>query len=316
MSASAFPSSKTDGSDPVLWLQAGALRLELAPQSGGSIAALHELRGGERFDWLRPATTEALERHDPCAMGSFPLLPWCNRIRDGRADSGGRRIRIASSHPSRPSGKHPLHGLGWVRPWRVAELSATHARLQIECEADEQWPWKFVASQSFELDPQGLRCTVELRNADTEPMPAGIGHHPYFPHRPGTRLKTATRAMWRADAEVMPTELAATPEVAQLRAGVELAQLDLDNNFVGWQHEARIEWPDAGRVLRLVAESPLDFFVLYCPRGGDHFCAEPVSQCTDAINLAGRFEPAEIGGTVLAPGSSLSGCWSLRSAEA
>ena len=120
--------------------------------------------------------------------------------------------------------------------------------------------------------------------------------------------------MWRGDAEVMPVALEPTPEVARLREGVRLADLDLDNNFTGWQHQARIEWPASSRALVVAAESPLDFFVLYCPRGGDHFCAEPVSQCTDAINLSGRHGPDEVGGAVLAPGETLTGCWTLRAA--
>lgn len=300
------------GSDSLLRLAAGALHLELAPQVGGSIAALFDLRSGERFDWLRPATSEALALLDPFAMGSFPLLPWCNRIRDGRASFEGRQIRIDAPHPAGPSGKHPLHGLGWLRPWQVAELSANHARLELACPADEQWPWRFEASQRFELDPDGLRCSIELRNADSVPMPAGIGHHPYFPHRPGTRLRAPTRAMWRADAEVMPVALEATPEVEKLRQGCLLAELDLDNNFAGWDREARIDWPDPGRALLLQAQAPLDFFVLYCPRGAAHFCAEPVSQCTDAINLGSVHAGADIGGAVLAPGQSLAGSWSLR----
>jgi aldose 1-epimerase len=300
------------GSEGLLELAAGSLRLLLAPQAGGAIAALHDLHDGQRFDWLRPATPEGLARRDPFAMGSFALLPWCNRIREGHAQFGGRHIELAKSHPARPSGKHPLHGIGWLRPWQLAELSSTRARLVLAVEADAQWPWRFEASQVFELDATGLRCTVTLSNRDMVAMPAGIGHHPYFPHRPGTRLQTTTAAMWRADAEVMPVALEPTPEVARLREGVQLSELDLDNNFTGWQHRARIEWPQASRALVMAAESPLDFFVLYCPRGGDLFCAEPVSQCTDAINLSPRHGPAEVGGAVLAPGESLSGAWSLR----
>jgi aldose 1-epimerase len=120
--------------------------------------------------------------------------------------------------------------------------------------------------------------------------------------------------MWRSDPEVMPVALESTPEVAHLRDGVRLADLDLDNNFTGWGHAARIEWPEDSHALVMSAESPLDFFVLYCPRGGDHFCAEPVSQCTDAINLSDRHGPEDVGGAVLAPGETLSGHWSLRAA--
>lgn len=296
-------------------LAAGSLCLLLAPDVGGAVAAFYDEQAGERFDWLRPATTEALARRDVSAMASYPLLPWCNRIRDGRAHFAGREVAIAPGHPAQPSGRHPLHGIGWLRPWQVAEASTTRARLALSVEADAQWPWRFEASQLFELEPAGLRCTITLTNRDTAPMPAGMGHHPYFPHRAGTRLQSDTAAMWRGDAEVMPVALERTAEVARLREGVLLADLDLDNNFVGWQHETRIEWPMASRVLVMAAESPLDFFVLYCPRGAEHFCAEPVSQCTDAINLWARHGPDQVGGTSLAPGASITGCWTLRSQQ-
>jgi aldose 1-epimerase len=295
-------------------LSAGFVRLVLAPELGGAITALYDEQSRARFDWLRPATDDALVRRDAFAMASFPLLPWCNRIRDGRANFDGRDIAIATGHPAGPSGKHPLHGIGWMRPWKVAQSSPTQARLELAFEADTQWPWRFEASQSFELDPSGLRCTVTLTNRDTVPMPAGIGHHPYYPHRAGTRLQTTTAAMWRGDAEVMPAALEPTPEVDRLRDGVQLSELDLDNNFTGWSRTVRIDWPNEARSLVMSAEPPFDFFVLYCPRGADHFCAEPVSQCTDAINLSGRHGPGELGGSVLAPGESLSGRWALRSA--
>lgn len=300
------------GFDQLVRLAAGGLHLALAPEVGGAIAAFYDERDGRRFDWLRPATAEALAARDPFAMASFPLLPWCNRLRNGRAHVGGREIAIAPGHPAGPSGRHPLHGIGWLRPWQVAQASPTRAELVLSVGADAQWPWRFEASQLFELDAAGLRCTLTLSNRDTAPMPAGIGHHPYFIHHAGTRLSANTAAMWRGDAEVMPVALEPTQEVARLRDGVTLAELDLDNNFTGWQREARIEWPTASRALVMAAEPPLDFFVLYCPSGADHFCAEPVSQCTDAFNLWDRHGPGELGGTLLAPGASLSGRWSLQ----
>ncbi len=296
-------------------LQAGSLRLALAPWVGGAIAALYDTAGGERFDWLRPASIDGLSQRVPSAMGSYPLLPWCNRIRDGRAQAGERAIAIDPGHPGAPSGKHPLHGFGWLREWQVLESGGDRARLGLAVEADTQWPWRFEASQLFELEPSGLRCTVSLTNLGSAPMPAGIGHHPYFPHRPGTRLQADTTAMWRGDAEVMPIAVEPTPEVAQLHEGVALGGLDLDNNFTGWQHRARIDWPNEGRALSLTAGEPFDFFVLYCPRGADHFCAEPVSQCTDAINLARRYPHEQLGGALLAPGETLSGRWSLSAIE-
>jgi aldose 1-epimerase len=147
-------------------------------------------------------------------------------------------------------------------------------------------------------------------------MPLGIGHHPYFPHHRGTRVRSPARAMWRGDAEVMPVDLQTGGAVDALREGVELARLDLDNNFTGWEQSTRIDWPadvhGPARSLTMEAEPPLDYFVLYCPSGYDYFCAEPVSQCTDWLNLLPQYGPEPLGGARLAPGETLTARFSLR----
>src|SRR5512133_3651317 len=97
-------------------LTAGALRVEIAPAVGGSLARFDGgWRDGPRqgrVDWLRPAGEEGLQRRDPLAMASFPLVPFCNRIRNGRASFEGREIHFPPNHPAQAS-PHPLHGLGW-----------------------------------------------------------------------------------------------------------------------------------------------------------------------------------------------------------
>jgi aldose 1-epimerase len=121
--------------------------------------------------------------------------------------------------------------------------------------------------------------------------------------------------MWQADAEVMPIAPERTREVEKLREGVLLSQLDLDNNFTGWERTAVIEWPaDAHgprRSITLQAQAPLDYFVLYCPAGADHFCAEPVSQCTDWLNLLPAYGREAVGGARLPPGESLQARFTL-----
>ena len=98
--------------------------------------------------------------------------------------------------------------------------------------------------------------------------------------------------------------------------GTEVARLDLDNNFTGWQRDALVEWPadrhGPKRALHLRAEVPLDYFVLYSPAGFDHFCAEPVSQCTDWLNLLEQYGRDAVGGTVLQPGERLDARFTLE----
>lgn len=299
----------------VIRLVAGALRAEVAPQVGGAIAAFWiEGEGAHRTDWLRPATAHVLARREPLAMGSFPLVPFCNRIRDGRARFEGRKIRFPPNHPGLAS-PHPLHGIGWQRPWEVRQASGHEVVLGLAVAADEGWPWRFEASERITLTDQALVVRLEVRNDDEVTMPVGLGHHPYFPHTPGTRLTTACAAMWATDAQVMPTVLETGGVVDRLRAGVTLDALALDNNFTGWERAARIDWPadDRGPARHLVlrAEPGLDYFVLYSPSGADHFCAEPVSQCTDWLNLMPRFGHGPLGGSELAPGETLAVQFSL-----
>ena len=65
----------------------------------------------------------------------------------------------------------------------------------------------------------------------------------------------------------------------ELRAGVDLSSLELDNNFTVWQHRFAVDWPGQPHRLLLTAEAPLDYFVLYC-RGMLKFFAP--SPCVNA----------------------------------
>jgi aldose 1-epimerase len=288
---------------------------EIAPAIGGSLAAFYRVADGAnrpRRDWLRAAGADAIAGGSALAMASFPLLPWCNRLRDGRFEWNGRGVRLP---PNRDGSPHTLHGIGWQRPWQVSGRTARSIELRCEDAGDGPWPFAFAATQRYALDADGLTVEVALRNTGRETMPAGIGHHPYLPHRregAGTVVTAAVDAMWLSDAEVMPTVLSAgDPAVEALRSGMPIARFVLDNNFTGFGREARVDWPD-GASLRLEATPPLDFFVLYTPADDDVFVMEAVSNCTDWINLRERCGAAEVGGRALAPGETLAATTRFR----
>jgi aldose 1-epimerase len=300
--------------EALLQLAAGDLRATITPEVGGSIASFRTESGGRVIDWLRPASDEGLAARNPLAMASFPLVPFCNRIRNGRASFEGREIRFPPNHPAEDS-PHPLHGIGWQLPWHVASAGNDEVRLVLRVAASPAWPWSFSSALRYALTPSQLQVEIAITNEDSVAMPAGIGHHPYFPWTPGTRITSACAQMWASDAEAMPTGIEESDAVRKLRAGVELRQLDLDNNFTGWQHRTLVEWPaDAAGPRRSVvmeAQPPLDFFVLYCPHQYDFFCAEPVSQCTDWLNLMPRYGAKLLGGARIDPGRTLAARFSL-----
>jgi aldose 1-epimerase len=279
----------------------------IAPHVGGSIAAWYDQDNPKdpAQHWLRPATRAAIDARDPLGMASFPLMPYCNRIRDGRFRFEGEMIDLPSGTGAL---RHALHGHAWRRPWRVESQQANAVTLHFAHEAParggEGWPFSYEARQHITLDETGLAVRLWARNLGSRTMPFGFGHHPYYPKPPGTRLSARVRAMWEIDAEVLPVTLSAHPAVDALENGLIVDEFDLDNNFSGWRREALIEWPHEGRRLALRAGAPLDYFVLYSAQGLPWFCAEPVSNTTDWLNLqldglAGRLD---VGGTALAPG--------------
>jgi aldose 1-epimerase len=73
---------------------------------------------------------------------------------------------------------------------------------------------------------------------------------------------------------------------ADPRKGLDLDRVELDNVFTGWRRRAEIVWPEAGAAMAIEGDPPLDFLVVYVLPGKDFFCAEPVSNVTDAFNLA------------------------------
>ncbi|XLZ72337.1 aldose 1-epimerase [Massilia sp. SR12] len=295
----------------LLHLRHGALRAQLAPCIGGSIARFYsELGDGRRWHWLRPATEGALRERDARAMASFPLLPFSNRLRDGRATFGERSIALRPHHSTAP---HALHGLGWQLPWQSKRIGPAHARMTLSYagpgpDGADGWPWPFQATQEIRLDDQGLLLDLSIRNLGTSPMPVGLGHHPYLPRRRGTRLAADLAGMWATDAECLPTQLQRPPLLNQLAQGRTVQGLRLDNNFCGWQGVARVDWPASGfyrpAALTLRAQAPLTLLALYMPPQSPWFCVEPVSNCTDWLNLDGYPREAT-GGNELASGATL-----------
>jgi aldose 1-epimerase len=285
-------------------LTAGTLRAVIAPTVGGALAAFYEATPEGPLHWLRPAAPAAFEQRDPLRMASFPLFPYCNRIRDARFEFDGGTIDL-SGNDERFA--HALHGNAWRRPWQVGARTESSVELHFEHEPDAQvagdWPFRYRAQQRIELSGGALRITLSAQNLAERPMPFGMGHHPYYPRTAQTRVYADVQAMWHADAEVLPTHLGPHPAVDALREGMSPDAFDLDNNFANWRREATIAWPDEHRRLTMTADAPFDHMVVFAPANDAQLCVEPVTNTTDCFNAVGMRE--QVGGCVLQPGEEI-----------
>ena len=275
-------------------LTAGPLRLVINPRVGGSILA---------FEWMdgagsRPILRKAPGREQVLDAACFPLVPYVNRIRDGAFHFRGRLVRLRPNMAGDPS---PLHGQGWLGEWQVETATDREAVIVYHHEAGE-WPWAYRARQAFALDDDGLTVKLSCHNLSPEPMPCGLGQHPYFPCTSATVLDTQVAIAWTVDEQVLPVEQVAAKGRYDLH-GRRICGQDLDNGFGAWSGEARISdpcWPYALRMSSATAR----FFQVYSPAAGGIFVAEPVSHANAALN-APEDQWDELGMRVLDQGETM-----------
>ena len=229
----------------------------------------------------------------------FPLVPFVNRIRGSRFTFRGREVAMRPNMAGDPS---VLHGQGWLNPWHVLFARETEAELVFEHQAGE-WPWTYEARQQFALDDGGMTITLSCFNTSTEPMPCGLGQHPYFPCGEMTMLDTEVTHAWEIDAQVLPTAKVPATGRFDLRNRKACGQ-GLDHGFGGWGGEARMTDPNWPAEL-VMTSADAHFFQLYSPKEGGLFVAEPVTHANAALN-APEAEWPELGLRVLDPGEEMS----------
>ena len=276
--------------------------LEIVPEIGGSITRYCLKTKEQVLELMRPSTQVGLAAEDPTKMSCFPLIPFSNRIRNGRFSFQGKQIKMFTNFPPEV---HTIHGHGWKAPWTVSEVKENRAVLAYQHFPDE-WPFPYLARQVLELNGPSLTVTLQITNNGKSAMPAGMGLHPYFVRTPQASITAKTEKMWINDAETMPLRLESVPETKLLNQGLSVTQNTLDNLFTGWNREVLISWPEWNANLRIIADAPLDFMVIYTPADADFFCVEPVSNVTDAFNMLARGEFGH-GAKTLLPGELLEG---------
>lgn len=273
------------------FLEAGAMRLEFAPELGGAVTSL--TRDGA--PWLRPTPLDA---SDALQTACFPLIPYANRIAHGHVAFAGRSAILPPNLAGHP---HPLHGEGWRTIWQVEDLTRDRAVLSYSSEVGP-WPWEYAARQTIHLDPRGVTLELALTNTDTQAAPVGLGFHPYFSDSGDARLTARLGGLWLTDAEGLPTRHVDGWFLADWRRGAEVAGERLvDHCHSGWDSAAHIDVGTAE--MRMTASPELAWLHVYAPPAAGFFCVEPVSHRPDALNAA---DPLDQGMRLVPPGKTFS----------
>src|SRR4051812_49890917 len=105
------------------------------------------------------------------------LMPWPNRIRDGRYSFSGRDHQLPLSEPAAGNASHGL--VRWAA-WTLEELSSASVSLTYRLMAQSGYPWTVDLHVLYDLSADGLTVTQTATNLSASPAPYASGAHPYL----------------------------------------------------------------------------------------------------------------------------------------
>ena len=269
-------------------LRDGPLTVGIAPDWGGALSRFDVRRGDDLIPILRPARDEPSQGPYALSASSFPLLPYCGRLRGGQFEFEGRSYQFPlNAAPER----HSSHGDGWTRPWCLTQLDRRSASMSLP--ADPALPMPYAAVQRIDVQADRVRMSLSVSNAGRSRLPIGVGLHPYFAQRSLARLRVELPWRWRWDQEYMPVASEANPDWRAFVDGQAVNALPVAAEYAQWNGRASIAWPTLGVEVGLRTHPPLKHVVLWVPQQQDFFCFEPTSHASDALHAQAGHPAAE-----------------------
>jgi aldose 1-epimerase len=261
----------------------------------------------------------------PTRSGHPILFPFPGRLRDGQLEANGRKFQLPLNDSTK---QHAIHGFTPRNPWRVTGMTAKPDHASIRGSFDlpsdlpaavGSWPADFSLSITYHLFAKKLAVEAVVTNRGSEPLPFGLGYHPYF-RLPGVAdadvgghvIQANVNRLWVADDANLPTgearELA--PEL-DFRTPRPIAATAFDHVFTevnasgSLRELAVLSHPDSPGRLRVRADNGFRELVLFTPAHRQAVAIEPYTCSADASHLAAR--GIDSGWRALEPGTEWTG---------
>lgn len=250
------------------------VEVDVSPRDGGRVARLAV--GG------RELLVAGDSSSDPLAWGSYPMVPFAGRLRDGQLEVEGRLHQLRRTMPP-----HAIHGTGFTSAWDVLDAGLDHVELSVRLD----WPLGGTAHQHVQLTPSALVCVLTAV-ADDRAMPVTLGWHPWFVKPDADRLSFGE--MYERGADHLPTGQVVPP-----------SERPWDDCFRSPQAPLELHYAPATGAPGLVVtvESDCDHWVVY-DEPAHATCVEPQSGPPDAPHLGAA--------AMLGPGEMLQRTMTIR----
>jgi aldose 1-epimerase len=217
------------------------------------------------------------------------LLPFPNRVRDGKYDFEGRESFLPINMPNEG---HAIHGLMYNKSFSIIEAGEENTiTLQYDYGGGDGYPFPCVVTYTFRLDEQKFTCKVEVKNKGVESLPLGIGWHPYFTL--GTDVDELLLKMPKVESICVDERMIPTGE-KDLFDDYEDASQIYDTEFdTGFQildkgevvvslHNQRADV--TLELFQTTGESGFNYIQVFTPPGRKSVAIEPMTCPTNAFN--------------------------------
>lgn len=304
-----MPVGPKRGGEADMHIRAGGYAAEIRPATGGLLHRLTAAQGGGAVDLLHAPAGVEPSTASPNLFGLWPLVPFANRAFGGRVEADGIAFRVALNDPG---GGAAIHGFGWQADWAVVAAGTDHVVLEHRRDAspdpehpdpDRPDPYRYVARERFALSEAGLRVDLTVVNAAAEPLPFGLGLHPWFPCDPDTRLTLRAGGALRLGPGYRAIGHGPVPAELDFAAGAHVHRgQEVVASYTGWDGTARLDYPARGFAIRIAADADLAAPLLWAPPDAEFVCLEPQTHAIGAPSEAAARAVTPL--RILAPGAS------------
>ncbi len=289
-------------------LQNDHWQVGILPGTGASIAYGRVRHHDDWVDVLRP--TDEADYDNPSKCASFIMMPYSNRIRAAKFRFNGQAYQLEANNEAE---RVAQHGDVRRRAWQVAEADAQHISLTFDSRdfGDINFPFAFSARAEYRLEDDEFIMGLALASEDSQPYPAGFGHHPYFV-RYGTGasvlLEIPCERYYEMEANLPTGAAVAIPDYLDFRVLRPLGDYVYNDLLTGRQEAltARIIYPAWKTEIAMYSDPIFEHVVLYAPEDKPFFAVEPVTNASDGFNLYEQGVPGT-GVFVLQPGAAQRG---------
>ena len=268
----------------------------------------------------RPLVAGFAEEQQASSGRGQLLLPWPNRIADGRYSFGGGDLQLPLSEVARG---HASHGLVRWASWQPLDLADDSVLLGYRLMSQPGYPWTLDLTAAYAVAADGLTVTVTARNLTASAAPFAAGAHPYLtvggslesweltaPAR--TALEVDDRLLPLARVDVAATHLDFTEPRVIADTHLDNAYTDLDRGDDG-RAEVRLRGADREVVLWMDEQHRWVQLFTGPPGRREALAVEPMTSPPDAFNSReDLLELAPAG----SPGDSVSLTWGIRAGVA